>query len=59
MNVIGRVKSWKNKLTDTLNQSKLLKTDYNEFIIQEEDDARRIKLIISILIGSINDIERV
>lgn len=59
MNVIGRVKSWKNKLTDTLNQSKLLKTDYNEFIIQEEDDGRRIKLIISILIGSINDIERV
>lgn len=59
-NTIGRPKKWKEKLVETF-QKKPEQVDVflSETFIQEPEDQKLSELLISLLTGSINDIERV
>lgn len=59
--ILGRPKRWRDKLTitETLNTPAESITKLSQNILTDYDDKRNVNLLISLLIGSINDIENI
>lgn len=60
--VIGRPRRWRDTLIyeeDTLNKIYKIENLFDELSIKDEGDKKKLDLLISLFIGSINDIDRV
>lgn len=60
--IIGRVRSWRANLVDTdynFNRFTDIPSFLEEISLEQEEDFKKVDLLISLFIGSINDIQRV
>jgi len=59
--IIGRPRKWKDNLINTVNIDEINELDqfYESISLNNEEDIKRIDLLISLFIGSINDMKRV
>ncbi|WP_436865073.1 DEAD/DEAH box helicase [Mammaliicoccus sciuri] len=59
LNRLGRQRIWKNDLIKNYNEEEINETIFEEIITDSEEMKRKVNILISLLIGSINSFEKI